>query len=63
MSADAIIELVDDLPDTYGIDAHQLCFYVWDNASVNVSIAKKTKVPIIGCASLRPNLAVRELME
>ncbi|GMF11141.1 unnamed protein product [Phytophthora lilii] len=64
MSADATIDLFDYVLDTYGIDAAtQLCFYVCDHASVNVAIARKTSVPMIGCASHRMNLAVHALME
>ncbi|ETP44051.1 hypothetical protein F442_09313 [Phytophthora nicotianae P10297] len=48
---------------TYGIDAvTQLCFYVWDHASVNVAIAMKTSVPMIGCASHQMNLVMQALM-
>ncbi|ETK76374.1 hypothetical protein L915_17208 [Phytophthora nicotianae] len=58
MSADATIDLFDYVLDTYGIDAAtQLCFYVCDHASVNVAIARKTSVPMIGCS-----LAMQALM-
>lgn len=62
MSADSIIELLDDLLDNYEINAWQLCFYVCDNASVSVAVAKKTKVPMIGCASHRLNWAAQKMM-
>ncbi|ETM39531.1 hypothetical protein L914_14326, partial [Phytophthora nicotianae] len=62
MGSDAIIELLDDVLDTYEIHASQLCFYVCDHASVHVAIANKTLVPMIGCASHRFNLAVQALM-
>ncbi|POM78887.1 Hypothetical protein PHPALM_3533 [Phytophthora palmivora] len=42
MGADATIELLDDILDTYAIDPTQLCFYVCGHAAVNVAIAKKT---------------------
>ncbi|RLN88695.1 hypothetical protein BBJ28_00021462 [Nothophytophthora sp. Chile5] len=62
MSSAAIIELFDFILDTYGVDtARQLCFYVCDHASVNVAIARKTQVPMIGCASHRINLAMQAL--
>ncbi|KAE9222005.1 hypothetical protein PF002_g15411 [Phytophthora fragariae] len=64
MSSDAIIELFDYILDVYGIEvATHLCFYVCDHASVNVAIAKKTCIPMIGCASHRMNLAMQALME
>ncbi|KAG3079317.1 hypothetical protein PC122_g12253 [Phytophthora cactorum] len=64
MSADATIEIFDYVLDTYGIDAAtQLCFLVCDHASVNVAIARKTSVPMIGCGSHRMNLAMQALME
>ncbi|OWZ10701.1 hypothetical protein PHMEG_00016408 [Phytophthora megakarya] len=62
MSSDAIIELLDVVLNTYEIDIAQLCFFVDDHVLVNVAIAKKTKVPMIGCANHRFNLAVQELM-
>ncbi|ETL77627.1 hypothetical protein L917_21431, partial [Phytophthora nicotianae] len=62
MGSDVIIELLDDVLDTYEIHASQLCFYVIDHASVNVAIANKTLVPMIGRASHRFNLAVQALM-
>ncbi|ETI34444.1 hypothetical protein F443_19097 [Phytophthora nicotianae P1569] len=62
MGSDAIIELLDVVLDTYEIHASQLCFYVCDHASVNVAIAHKTLVLMIGCASHRFNLAIQALM-
>ncbi|ETL91008.1 hypothetical protein L917_10403 [Phytophthora nicotianae] len=62
MGSDAIIELLDDVLDTYEIHASQLCFYVCDHPSINVALANKTLVPMIGCASHRFNLAVQALM-
>ncbi|RAW21327.1 hypothetical protein PC110_g22231 [Phytophthora cactorum] len=62
MSSDAIIDLLDEVLDIYGIEAAQLCFYVCDHASVNVVIARKTQVPTIGCASHRFNLVIQALM-
>ncbi|DBA05393.1 TPA: hypothetical protein N0F65_007555 [Lagenidium giganteum] len=48
-----------DVMDVYCLDASQLCFYVCDHASVNKSLAEKTTVPMIGCASHRLQLAVQ----
>ncbi|KAE9341381.1 hypothetical protein PF008_g10647 [Phytophthora fragariae] len=62
MGADSIIQLMDDVLDTYGIDAAQLCFMVCDHASVNGAIARKARVPMIGCASHRLNLALKEFL-
>ncbi|ETI41492.1 hypothetical protein F443_13265 [Phytophthora nicotianae P1569] len=63
MSADATIDLFDYVLDTYGIDAAtQMCFYVCYHASVNVAIARKTSVSVIGCTSHRMNLAMQALM-
>jgi len=57
---DAIIELFDEALGKYGIDVGQLCSLVGDNASVNGSVARKSKLPFIGCASHRLNLAVEQ---
>ncbi|ETP14269.1 hypothetical protein F441_10780 [Phytophthora nicotianae CJ01A1] len=62
MGSDAIIELLDDVLDTYEIHASQLCFYVCDHPSINVALANKTLVPMIGCVSYQFNLAVQALM-
>ncbi|ETN20254.1 hypothetical protein PPTG_03293 [Phytophthora nicotianae INRA-310] len=62
-NADATIDLFDYVLDTYGIDAAtQMCFYVCYHASVNVAIARKTSVSVIGCTSHRMNLAMQALM-
>ncbi|GMF16579.1 unnamed protein product [Phytophthora fragariaefolia] len=45
LDADATIALLDDILDTYAIDATQLCFYICDHAAVNVTIAKKNSSP------------------
>ncbi|KAG3138092.1 hypothetical protein JG687_00018035 [Phytophthora cactorum] len=62
MSADAIIKVIDDVFDIYRIEAAQLCFFICDHASVNVAIARKTHVPMIGCSCHRFNLAMQALM-
>ena len=62
MGSDSIIQLLDDVLDTYSLDATQIIFVVCDHASVNIAIARKTGVPMIGCASHRMNLALREFL-
>ncbi|KAG2760231.1 hypothetical protein PC116_g27310 [Phytophthora cactorum] len=62
MSADAIIKVIDNVFDIYRIEAAQLCFFICDHASVNVAIARKTHVPMIGCSCHRFNLAMQALM-
>ncbi|OWZ16333.1 hypothetical protein PHMEG_0009890 [Phytophthora megakarya] len=57
--ADAIIDLFDEALDKYEIDTSQLCYLVGDNASFNGSVGRKIKIPLIGCASHRLNLAVQ----
>ncbi|DAZ95325.1 TPA: hypothetical protein N0F65_002432 [Lagenidium giganteum] len=37
MGSDSMIDLLDSVLDAYGIDATNLCFFVCDHASVNVS--------------------------
>ncbi|DAZ97014.1 TPA: hypothetical protein N0F65_011929 [Lagenidium giganteum] len=63
MGSDSMIDLLDSVLDAYGIDATNLCFFVCDHASVIVAVAKKTGVPMIGCASHRFNLALRLYMQ
>ncbi|KAG3091497.1 hypothetical protein PI125_g17403 [Phytophthora idaei] len=48
MSSDAIIDLLDDVLDMYGIEAAQLGFDACDHTSGNVAITWKTQVPMIG---------------
>ncbi|OWZ09182.1 LOW QUALITY PROTEIN: hypothetical protein PHMEG_00018157 [Phytophthora megakarya] len=59
MRSISIIDLLDDVSDTYAIDASQFCFFVCDHASVKVAVARKARVPMIGCASHRSNLAMQ----
>ncbi|OWZ15590.1 hypothetical protein PHMEG_00010740 [Phytophthora megakarya] len=59
VDADAIIDLFDEALDKYEIDISQLCCLVGDNASDNGSVGRKIKIPLIGCASHRLNLAVQ----
>ncbi|ETK70905.1 hypothetical protein L917_17768, partial [Phytophthora nicotianae] len=42
--SDAIIDVFDDVLDEYDLLLNQLCFFVGDNASVNISVGKKVKV-------------------
>ncbi|KAF4141620.1 hypothetical protein GN958_ATG09156, partial [Phytophthora infestans] len=53
------LPLFDDALDKNENDSGQLCFIVGNNASVNGSIERKIKLPLIGCASHRLNLAVQ----
>ena len=62
MGTDSIISLLDDVLDDYDIALGQLCFFVCDHASVNVSLSRRTRVPMIGCSSHRFNLAMQRLM-
>ncbi|DBA00245.1 TPA: hypothetical protein N0F65_007889, partial [Lagenidium giganteum] len=62
-SADTFIELLDYALDTYALEATQLCFYVSDHASVNASVSFRTRVPMIGYASHRLQLAVQQFLQ
>lgn len=55
--ANAMIDILDNTLDQYQLDPSQLVFLVGDNASVNVALAKRVKVPLVGCASHRLHLA------
>ncbi|OWZ09166.1 hypothetical protein PHMEG_00018172 [Phytophthora megakarya] len=59
MSSNSIFDLLDDVLDTYVIDPFQLCFFVCDHASVDVTLVRKARVPMIGWVLHRFNLAMR----
>jgi hypothetical protein len=44
----------------YGLDLSRIKFIVCDNCSVNISLCEKLKIPMIGCASHRFNLGMKE---
>lgn len=62
MTTSALIELLDYVLDTFQLDLGQLCFFVCDHASVNASLSTRTRVPMIGCASHRLQLAVQQIL-
>ncbi|ETO99522.1 hypothetical protein F441_23063 [Phytophthora nicotianae CJ01A1] len=57
-SADAHIEMIDNVLGVYEKNREMLRFVVGDNCPTNKAIATRLKVPLIGCASHRFNLAV-----
>ncbi|ETN21586.1 hypothetical protein PPTG_01731 [Phytophthora nicotianae INRA-310] len=56
-SADDHIEMIDNVLDVYEKNREMLRFDVGDNCPTNKAIATRLKVPLIGCASQRFNLA------
>jgi hypothetical protein len=42
----------------YGLKANDISFLVGDNCQVNLSMSKKLRIPLVGCASHRFNLAM-----
>eukprot|EP00644_Phytophthora_capsici_P017641 jgi/Phyca11/120718/e_gw1.42.264.1 len=61
-SADAHIEMIDNVLGVYETNREMLRFVVGDNCPTNKAIATRIKVPLIGCASHRFNLAVCEYL-
>ncbi|DAZ94100.1 TPA: hypothetical protein N0F65_007934 [Lagenidium giganteum] len=59
MGSDSMIDLLDSVLDAYGIDPK--CFFCCDHSSVNVAIAKKTGVSMVGCPSHRFNDCICKL--
>lgn len=62
-SSDSVIALLVCLLNTYELDAAQLACFVCDHAVVNVAIARRTSVSMIGCASHRLNLAAQLVLK
>ncbi|KAE9352192.1 hypothetical protein PF008_g5579 [Phytophthora fragariae] len=59
-----ITKLFNYVIDTYGINAaSKLCLYMDDHVSVNVAIARKTRVPIIECGTHKITLILHTLKE
>ncbi|ETP02981.1 hypothetical protein F441_20013 [Phytophthora nicotianae CJ01A1] len=58
-SADAHIDMIDNVLGVYEKNREMLRFVVGDNCPTNKAIATLLKVPLIGCASHRFNLALR----
>jgi hypothetical protein len=63
MTADAHIEYLGSVLAVYEKDKSMVKFLVADNCNTNKSIATKMRVPLIGCASHRFNLAVQRIIE
>jgi len=57
--ADEHIKVFETTVADYGLNMAKCCFLVSDNCEVNRSISRKTKIPLIGCASHRFNLACK----
>ena len=62
MNADEHIQFIEDILDVYGKIMQNFCALGGDNVSVNHSIAVKTGITLVGCASHRLNLAVNDLL-
>ncbi|EGZ08092.1 hypothetical protein PHYSODRAFT_435116, partial [Phytophthora sojae] len=57
------IAFLDLVLDHYGLDVANMIAIVADNMETNKAIARRIKVPMIGCATHRFNLAVRQWIE
>ena len=49
-----------EILNMYGKDIKQLQFIVGDNCNTNKSLANRLRVPLVGCASHRLNLAIQQ---
>ena len=59
LSANAQIDLFDSTLDLYGLSKESLVCMIGDNSSVNCAISRKWKIPLVGCALHRFNLAMK----
>ena len=60
MRATDHLEHVEKVLESYGKTLENILYLVGDNCSVNQSMARILGVPLIGCASHKFNLAVRQ---
>ncbi|ETK92936.1 hypothetical protein L915_03812 [Phytophthora nicotianae] len=63
MEVDSLINLVNYATDVSNLSAAQIVIYACDHAALNGTLASKTRVPTIVCASHRLQLAVQWLLE
>lgn len=63
LNADDHIDFLKYILELYGKTWSNVIALVGDNVSVNKSISNKTGKPLIGCASHRYNLAVRDIID
>jgi hypothetical protein len=62
LSAQSLKDFVLDTLEIYGKTLEDVLFLVSDNCSVNICLASRLELPLIGCASHRFNLAVKEYL-
>ncbi|KAJ0395207.1 hypothetical protein ATCC90586_002136 [Pythium insidiosum] len=62
-TASAHVEKFDEVLQLYDRSNDDIRFLVGDNCSTNQAIANLLKIPFVGCASHRLNLAVNKLLE
>lgn len=58
--ADSHVSFLKDTMEQYNKTANDIDFLVCDSASVNISVSKKLKVPMVGCFAHRLNLAFKK---
>lgn len=63
MTADEHIEFLDSHLVDFGLDATDLACIVSDNMATNRAISIKTTIPMVGCASHRLSLAVKDWLQ
>lgn len=63
LGAASHIEFFESTLNQYDKSLCDVAYLVGDNCNVNVSIANQTKLPLVGCASHRFNLAVKLFLE
>ena len=63
LGADAHIALFESTLQLYNLKKETLVCIIGDNCATNKAISKRWKIPLVGCASHRFNLAVRKWIE
>ena len=62
LDANEHIEFITYILHVYGKDMSNVCAIIADNISVNESVQTKLNISLVGCASHRLNLAVKNLL-
>ena len=62
LDADEHIQILTYILKVYGKSWHNVFCVIGDNVAVNKTISTKLKIPLVGCASHRLNLAVKSVL-
>ena len=63
MNAEDHVDLLKKVTEEYELDITKCVALIGDHVSVNKSVSKKLKIPLIGCFSHRLNLAVKRYLK